>query len=330
VKELKLISFYLIILIFSIFLAIFYGAVKINFSTSIFSNEISFKILQIRCVEVLQAILAGAILSLCGGVLQKVLKNPLADPFILGISSGGSFAAALFVLLNFSSYFYFINFEKYFPLQSLVSILGCFLSFLIIIFFKNKIKSENKEYSYLIIGIILNSFFSALLMIIVAIADQSQLGQIHYWLIGSLQPISLVQILTLIIVCFPCILFILHKSFILNHLMFGDEFAKSLGVDACRIRNKLILVVCILIAIVVSISGAIGFIGLIVPHYIKKLHKTSLLEELILIMIFGSIILVIADLLSRIILPPSQLPIGIFTALIGAPSLALILLRENT
>ena len=116
---------------------------------------------------------------------------------------------------------------------------------------------------------------------------------------------------------------------VLNHLLFGDEFAKSLGVNPEKIRNKLIFLICILISAVVSISGAIGFIGLIVPHYVRKLHKSTVYFELILTMICGAIVLVISDLLSRVMLSPSQLPIGIFTALIGAPALAFILLRDK-
>ncbi|MES2614719.1 MAG: iron ABC transporter permease [Bdellovibrionota bacterium] len=273
--------------------------------------------------------MAGAILALCGGVLQKILKNPLADPFILGISSGGSCFAALFVLLNFSSFFYLTNLNKYFPLQSIVSLLGCLFSFYFINKFRKKIKAQHQEYSYLIIGIILNAFFSAVLMITISLADQTQLSQIHNWLVGCLQPVSVIQIMFLILACTPCIFLILKEAPFLNYLLFGDDFAKSLGVNPEKIRNKLIFLICILISIVVSISGAIGFIGLIVPHYVRKMHKGTVFNELVLTMICGSIVLVIADLLSRVLLAPSQLPIGIFTALIGAPSLAFILLRER-
>lgn len=278
----------------------------------------------------LQAVFAGAILAFCGGVLQKILKNPLADPFILGISAGGSCFSAIFVLLNLSSLFYLTQFNLYFPIQSAVSILGCFISYLFIHFFKNKIKTQHEEYSYLIIGIILNSFFSAILMITISLADQSQLSQIHNWLIGSLQPISLLQMSVLIFICTPCVLLILKESSYLNYLLFGDDFGKSLGINPVKIRNKLIFLICVLISIVVSISGSIAFIGLIVPHYVRKIHKISVKNEFILILICGAIILVIADLLSRVLLPPSQLPIGIFTALIGSPALAYILLRNSS
>lgn len=322
-------SIYLFVLFISCFLDVYFGSVSINFSHFSSLDEFSLKIIEIRTTEMFQALMAGAILSLCGGVLQKILKNPLADPFILGISSGGSCFSAIFVLLNLSSFFYLSQFDKFFPLQSLVSLVGCLFAFSFINYFKNKIKSHHAEYSYLIIGIILNSFFAAVLMITISFADQSQLSQIHNWLIGSLQPISASQMATLILICTPCVIFIIKEAPILNHLVFEDEFSKSLGVNPEKIRNKLIFLICILISVVVSISGAIGFIGLIVPHYVRKLHKSNVAKEFILTMICGAIVLVIADLLSRVILSPSQMPIGIFTALIGAPALAFILLKGN-
>lgn len=324
-----IIYIYILILIISCFFDIYFGSVHINFLHLFSLNSFEIKIIELRCTGMLQAILAGSILSLCGGVLQKILKNPLADPFILGISAGGNCFSAIFVLLNFSSLFYLANLDKFFPIQSIASLVGCLISFTFINYFRNKIKSQHAEYSYLIIGIILNSLFAAILMITVSLADQSQLSQIHNWLIGSLQPISTLQLVVLILICTPSIILILKEAPILNHLIFSDEFAKSLGVNAAKIRNKLIFLICILISIVVSISGSIGFIGLIVPHYVRSLHKTNAFSEFMLTLICGAIVLVIADLLSRVVLPPSQLPIGIFTALIGAPALAFILLKRN-
>ena len=322
----KPLVFYLALLFFFCFLDVYFGSVKIHFS---FSDSYSFKIAKFRMTEMFQSMLAGAILALCGAVLQKILKNPLADPFILGISSGGSCFSAIFVLLNLSVYFSFFQLDSFFPLQSIVSFIGCMFAFFFILSFKNKIKSHQEEYSYLIIGIILNSFFSAVLLITISLSDQSQLSQIHNWLIGSLQPISFLQIIALLIFCVPCVFFILKESKLIPLLMFEDTFSKSLGIQPERLRNKLIFLICILISIVVSISGSIGFIGLIIPHYVQKLHRSFILQELILTMICGALVLVFADFLSRVLIPPSQLPIGIFTALIGAPALAFILLKRS-
>jgi iron complex transport system permease protein len=325
-----IIYLYLIILIILCFVDVCYGAVFISFSSILSHNVLSLQIIQIRFVEMLQALLAGAVLSLCGGVLQKILKNPLADPFILGISSGGSCFSAIFVILNLSVFMGFNDFETWFPVQSFVSVVGCLFSTLLIFYLRSKIKSQHEEYSYLIIGVILNSFFSALLLITISIADLSQLGQIHSWLIGALQPVSFFQLLCLFVICIPCVILLINQSNQLNYLLLDDTFCKSLGIQSESLRKKLIFLICILISIVVSISGSIGFIGLIVPHYVRRLYKLDPKNELKLIMICGSGILVISDLFSRNLLPPSQLPIGIFTAFIGAPALAMILMRNSS
>lgn len=319
----------LVILILFCYLDVRYGSVSLFWHDLLAGDEVTKRIVEVRFVETLQALLAGAVLALCGGVLQKILKNPLADPFILGISSGGSCFSALFVLLHVSSAVTLVKMEKYFPMQSVVSLIGCLIAFSIITYFKRRIKSYHAEYSYLIIGIILNSFFSATLMLAVSFADQAQLSQIHNWLIGCLQPISFFQLLSLFFVCVPFVLMVLNRTYALNYLIFGDEFAKSLGVNPDKTRNKLIFFICILISVVVSVSGAIGFIGLIVPHIARKLYPVQHQGQYYFIMILGAIILVFSDFLSRVLLSPTQLPIGIFTAFLGTPALAIILLRRT-
>lgn len=311
-------------------LNLYFGPVKIDYG-SLFQEKdsIYFTIEKLRIINLLQVVLVGSSLALCGNVLQKVLRNPLADPFILGISAGGTCFAACFVLLGWYSYPYFSFIDSFFPVQSIFSFVGCFLSFFFLLFFKKKVRHSNDEYAFPLIGIILNSIFSAILILLVAVAGPSELSQIHSWLIGTMQPISLVQLSFLFALAFLPALFILKNSNQLNLLLFGDEFAKSLGVDPIRLRRHMIFGVCILVSIAVSISGAVGFIGLIVPHFVKKCRKGSVLMQCFLSMLFGSSLLVFADMLSRILFSPAQLPIGVFTALLGAPAFCLILLKRR-
>jgi iron complex transport system permease protein len=168
-----------------------------------------------------------------------------------------------------------------------------------------------------------------MLILLVAVAGPSELSQIHGWLIGTMQPINLVQLFFLFLLASLPVLFILKNSNQLNLLLFGDEFAKSLGVDPIRLRRSMIFGVCILVSIAVSISGAIGFIGLIVPHFVKKWRRGSALMQCFLSMLIGSSLLIFADMLSRILFSPAQLPIGVFTALLGAPVFCFILLQRR-
>lgn len=292
-------------------------------------NSVDFKIAAIRTINLFQSSLIGAYLALSGCILQKILRNPLSDPFILGISAGGTCFAAAFVLLGFYSYAEFSFLDTFFPVQSLFSFLGCFISFALLLFLKNKIRSANDEYSLPLIGIVLNSLFSAVLILLIATGSPSQLSQIHGWIIGSLQPVTFSQMIFLLFISFIPLFFILKNANSLTALLFGDEFAKSLGVNSESIRRHMIFWVCVLISIVVSISGSIGFIGLIVPHFVKKCHRLSPTLECVVAMIVGASVLVLADMLSRTLFSPAQLPIGVFTAAFGAPALSLILLRKK-
>jgi iron complex transport system permease protein len=214
------------------------------------------------------------------------------------------------------------------PIQPIFAFFGCVFSFLIIFYMRKKILNVQDEFTYIIIGIILNSFFSSLLLVIFTVAKPSQLLEIQNYLIGNIQQCSSMQIT----VCYIIVIFVMYK--LLNYvkyldiLLFGDEFSKSMGVDPAHLRKKIIFLICILISIVIVLSGSIAFIGLIIPHIIKRIHRFSSQFEVILSMILGAIVLINADTLSRTLFSPAQLSIGIFTAILGAPLLSYILFKR--
>lgn len=278
----------------------------------------------------LEVIFVGSCLALCGNVLQKILRNPLADPFVLGISAGGTFFSASFVLLGLSSYsLCFFKIASFFPIQSVFSFLGCLVAFLFLLFGKKRIPHADDEYVFVLLGVILNAVCSSVLMLLIALADPSELSQIHGWLIGSIQPIRLSQISAMFLVAALPFVFILKQSSQMNLLLFGDEFARSAGIQPEHLRNRLIFSICALISLAVCISGAIGFLGLIVPHFIKRAHHVSVLQENILCVIAGSILLLFADVMSRSLLAPAEIPIGVFTALFGAPAFCFFLFQKK-
>ncbi|WP_272866928.1 FecCD family ABC transporter permease [Silvanigrella aquatica] len=324
---------YSIILSISACFSLYYGSVQISFleirNLSFLDNNIFTKIMALRVSGFFQAAMVGAILALCGYVLQKILKNPLADPFILGISSGGICFASVFILLNSSALFSSMHLFYFFPLQSAFALIGCLTSFFILLFVRKKIKSSHDEYVFPVIGIIINSFFTSILMMVFSIAKPEQLSEIHNFLIGTLQPVSFYQILVFFILSVFPLIIIFRNSKYFDHMLFSDDFGKSMGINPIKIRNKTIFMICILISLVVSSAGIIAFVGLIIPHIVRKIHRFSSLFECVICMFLGAIILVNADTLSRTLFSPAQLSVGIFTAILGAPALSFILFKRN-
>lgn len=328
----KVLIIYIILFFISSFFSIYFGSTDFNLFKMRFSgldNDLFIKILELRINGFVQAAIVGAILALCGFVLQKILRNPLADPFILGISSGGTCFASLFLIFNSTAFFANFPISILFPIQSVFAFLGCMVSFFLLIFARKKIKNLNDDYIYPVIGIIINSFFSSLLMMIFSLARPEQLSEIHNFLMGTLQPISFYPLLFIILFSIFPIYKILVNSKYYDFMLFGDEFAKSIGINPVKLRNDTILMICILIALAVSTAGIIAFIGLIVPHIIRKIHRYSSFFECLLCMLLGAIILINADTLSRSLFSPAQLSVGIFTAIIGAPMLSFILLKRH-
>ena len=328
----KIFIIYILIFLVSSFLSIYFGSTDINiFSSNLIqtNNDLYLKILELRMNGLIQAAIIGAILALCGYILQKLLRNPLADPFILGISSGGSCFASLFFIFNSLPIISSLPLTILFPIQSIFAFIGCMFSFIILILARKNIKNLNDDYIFPVIGIIINSFFSSILMLIFSLAKPEQLSEIHNFLMGSLQPISIYPLLFIVTLSIYPIYYILKKSKFYDYMLFGDDFAKSMGINPVKLRNNSILMICILISLAVSTSGIIAFIGLIIPHIIRKIHRFSSYFEIIICMILGAIVLVNADTLSRSLFSPAQLSVGIFTAILGAPMLSFILLKRH-
>lgn len=328
--DINVIIIYSTLYLLSAILSIMHGSIELfDYNNSDFNYEIFHEILILRITNFLIASFIGVCLAICGNVLQNILKNPLADPFILGISAGGTcFAAGS---MFFSSSFILLQFplEYNFSLQTVAAFIGCLFSFTILFWARKKIQGSNDDYIYPVIGIITNTFFSAILMLIFSISKPEKLSEIQNFLVGSLQPITFSELIIVIIISIFPIFMLFNRSQYFNKILFGDDFAKSLGVSSEKIRKECIFYVCVIISLVVSLAGSISFIGLIVPHIVRKVHRVGHRSELIICMFLGAIILVNADTLARTVLKPAQLPVGIFTALIGAPFLAIILLKRN-
>ena len=294
------------------------GPKMINpFTADDISREILFSI---RAPRGIVAILMGMALGASGAVLQGILKNPLADPYILGISSGASLSAALGIMAGASFLGTFtiplLAFIGAIITGSMVGIMG---------WKRGGLWPER----LLLAGVGLSFLFSAMLMLIMSISSDEGLRKAMLWIFGDLSMAEWSKIPYGLAFVAAGTLISLFRAKALNALILGDEFAHSLGFSPHRERFILFVSVGLLTAASVSLGGMIGFIGLLVPH-IMRFFIGSDSRVLILCSAFGGgALLCAADIISRSVLPPMELPAGIVTALIGSPYFLFLLRRKN-
>ena len=303
---------FLIILIILGIMSIKTGSVKITFDQiwSVFkgisTNEnIRVIIFEIRLPRLILAFLVGAALSVSGVVFQGILRNPLAEPYILGVSSGGALGAVIALSLG-------LAFVPFFS----------FLGALLTIYLVYRIASVNgrtSTLSLILAGVIINAFFSALVMLLTSLLKGISFKGVIFWLMGSIDYISYDVLIIISIFVFSGIIFIYLKAYSLNLLALGEERAEHLGVNVERLKKWLFFLASLITGAVVSVAGLIGFVGLVVPHILRTLfgpdHRTLLIYSIWC----GGIFIIAADLISRILIPDMILPVGVVTALIGAP-----------
>lgn len=286
--------------------------------SSILNQEV---ILIVRLPRVLAAALVGTALASSGVVLQGLLRNPMADPFIIGISAGASFGATIAMVFGIGLSIFGILYTI--PIVAFIGALGT----VFLVYNLSKHRDTVSMLTLLLTGVALTSFFSAIVSLI-RILNSETAPMIVFWLLGSLSMTSwnyVYMVLPFVIIGF-CI--ILYFSRDLNVLSLGEEHAKQLGVDAETLKKILLICVSLITAAAVSISGIIGFIGLIIPHMMRLIVGS---DHRILIpssALTGAIVLILCDTLARTIMSPLEIPVGILTALLGSP-LFIYLLRSK-
>lgn len=300
-----------VILIISIFLSISIGAVNINLSEIfkiIFNGEKTENyniFMNIRMVRVLFAMVSGMCLAISGLLLQIVLRNPMADSGFLGISSGASFATTLVLLII--------------PIKStyvpIVSFIGGISAFFIILILSNKDSSPSKM---ILIGAALNAILRGGQSFLMTMYSDRLQGVIT-WQNGNLSGKTWNGLFSYIIYVIPIILVIFTIKAKINVLNLSDESGLSLGVPVKKYRMFISSLAVFLAAVSVSFVGIIGFVGLLVPHIAKTLVGNNIKKTLPFSMILGSILLLIADLFSRTIASPIEIPIGTVMSIIGGP-----------
>ena len=265
-------------------------------------------VLRIRLPRMILAGLAGFSLALGGVVFQALLRNPLADPFILGVSSGSAFGAIIGILLGFT-------FSVGVPLMSFA---GALLTVYLVLALGTK-RMGMESSTILLTGVILNAFFTAVIMFFISIVADSRLHTMLFWLYGDLSQsrYTSLMILTPALIVASVILFSFAKE--LNLITTGEEIALQLGVDVEKAKKTCLVLVSLVIGLVVSFSGLIGFVGLIVPHLARMAFGSDHRILIPAASLGGAILLIAADTLARLLISPSELPVGVITAFMGAP-----------
>lgn len=276
----------------------------------------------VRLPRVILAALVGAALACSGVVLQAILRNPLADPYILGISSGAGLGVIIAILSGISWTFLGGSPIGVFAFAGALGTVW-------LVWYIGRFTGKSQVTSLLLAGVVINTFFSAVIMFLTSIAKSEQLRSTIYWLMGSITEkdwltlwISGVCILGGIIGLFS----ICHR---LNALTLGDNEAQGLGVDTAKTKMAAFGFAAFITAIAVSLSGLIGFVGLIIPHGVRLIFGPDHRQLLPVSAIIGSAFLVCADTLARTIFGQEQLPVGVITAIVGGPFFLVLLAKYS-
>ncbi|MEQ1977223.1 iron ABC transporter permease [Xenorhabdus sp. SGI240] len=278
--------------------------------------------LNIRLPRILLAILVGGALAISGAVMQGLFRNPLADPGLLGISSGAALTVAMFIVLPFA-------------LPASIALYGhiiaAFIGSLLVsslIFILNKYNHGNLS-KLLLAGIAINALCSSFIGVLSYISNDQQLRQFSIWMMGSLSQIEWPTLAIATSLIIPVCMLTISQSRKLNLLQLGDEEAHYLGINVQRTKYQLLLLSALLVGCAVALTGVIGFIGLVIPHLARQRFGGDHIWLLPISALGGACLLLKADTLARTLVSPAEMPVGLITGLIGAPYFLWLILKPS-
>jgi iron complex transport system permease protein len=318
------------LLLASVILALKLGAVPVSVTELVLdmgrialgrSNELPSEyrmiIFDLRLPRILLGVLVGAALSVAGASFQALLRNPLADPYVLGVSSGAALGSILALIIA--------------PGLSVMTPIGAFIGAIATIagvYFLSRREGQLDSTTLLLGGIISASFFSAIIMFLMTTLAGRDLRGMVFWLMGDLStPISAGMQWVFTVGLIAATGAIYSTSADLNLLLTGEREATHLGVDVTRVKLVVYVSASILTALAVSSSGAIGYVGLLIPHIVRLIFGSDYRLLIPASALCGAIAIVLADTLARTIVPPTELPVGAMTAMAGAPVFIYLLRR---
>lgn len=320
-------------LIVSLLLATMYGGVIVPFSETV---KVLFSLLpfvqfeynpmyetilvQIRLARVVVAGLVGAGLAISGVVMQSVFRNPMADPGIIGVSSGGAFGGVVAIYLGLAA------------VHSLfVPIMGFILSALTLfaVYMIATNHGKTSMLTLLLTGIAISSFLSACTSLLLSFSNAGVMQQIVQWMMGNLNGRDWSHVQILIVPVLVAICVFLYYANHLDIFLFGEDQAQNMGISVQRTRNLLLITASLVTGMSVSLTGAIGFVGLIVPHMTRMIIGPSHRNLILASALGGASFLIFADLISRLAIRPAEIQIGIITAFVGAPFFLYLILKNK-
>ncbi|MBW7673974.1 FecCD family ABC transporter permease [Chryseobacterium chendengshani] len=279
----------------------------------------------VRTARIIMAILVGSMLGVSGTGLQGLFKNPLATGDLIGLTSGATLMAAIAIVLGG-------HFKDFLPEAVQFSLVGisAFAGALLAMMLVYKISTSGgitNVVMMLLSGVAITAIGFSITGFLIYISKDEQLRDLIFWNMGSLAAATWTKNIALAIVLVISYMVLLPKGKALNAMMLGEKDAQHLGINVERLKKQIIVIVALMVGTCVAFSGTIGFVGLIVPYILRLLFKSNYSYILPLSAVFGSILLLTADTVSRSIVAPSELPIGILTALMGGPIFIAILIK---
>jgi iron complex transport system permease protein len=276
---------------------------------------------QIRLPRIVMGLLIGASLSVTGAALQALVRNPLADPYVLGVSSGAALGATLGLALGFGSFAGGVG-------VPLAAFLGAAVTILVVYGIAAS-QGRLPVQTLLLAGVIVNAICSALMMFANSILNPDSLYRVVVWLMGSLGAPSYTALLGMGCCVGMAMVVLLRQSRMLNLIAVGEDSALSLGVEVAHVQRTVFFVSAVLTGAVVSMSGMIGFVGMVVPHLVRMLCGADHRFLFPISALGGGMLLMIADTVARTVVAPEEVPVGVITALIGGPFFIYLLMTRQ-
>ncbi|MBO6185340.1 MAG: iron ABC transporter permease [Chryseobacterium sp.] len=279
----------------------------------------------VRAARIVMAIIIGSMLSVSGTSLQGLFRNPLATGDLIGLTAGATLMAAITIVLGG-------HFREYLPEAVQFSLVGiaAFIGSLLAMLLVYKISTSGGKTNVvmmLLSGVAISAIGFSITGFLIYISKDEQLRDLTFWNMGSLAAATWTKNIILAVILIISYTILLPKGKALNAMMLGEKDAQHLGINVERLKKQIVIIVSLMVGSCVAFSGTIGFVGLIVPYILRLLFKSNYSFILPLSAIFGSVLLLTADTVSRSVVEPSELPIGILTAMMGAPIFIAILLK---
>ncbi|UTW03512.1 iron ABC transporter permease [Amphritea atlantica] len=310
-------------LIVSVLFSLTTGPVALDLR-GIFDDSVASQVFwQLRLPRLLLTLLAGALLAITGAAAQSLFRNPLADPGLIGISAGAALCAGVMMVLLGSSVYLLGGL-----MLPLAAFAGGVLTTLLVARLSVTLQGVSVT-NMLLCGIAINAIALAGLGGLKYLAADQQLRQLSFWLLGSLSHSRWQDLLVLLAAAVPVLWLLPRYGQKLNILLLGEQQAGLLGLDVVRCKRVMILLIALGVGAVVALTGIIGFVGLVVPHLVRLLTGPDNRRLLPLSGLLGAVLLTVADIVSRLLVSPAELPVGIVTALVGGPFFLLLLTRRK-